>query len=126
MCIRDRVRVVARGASGLDFDYERAGADHRCRMDPDESKVWINEDHPVIKRYLRSADSERAGETSVEFRTMLAEMLCATVVRYGLMKKRVEPEDPSILLTAYQQKYEPLLRRINERLIQRSEISPQR
>lgn len=111
------LHVGSRGVSGLHIDFEDADPVYRSRLDHDDGTLWVNRAHPVVKRYLGAPTNDTSAQDSVHFRTMLAELLVAAVVRYQLQERYQEPVDASVVFTAYQQDLERLLTRVSSVLI---------
>ena len=111
------LHVGSRGVSGLHIDFEDADPAYRSRLDHDEGTLWVNRAHPVVKRYLGARTDDTSAQDSVHFRTMLAELLVAAVVRYQLQERYQEPVDASVVFTAYQQDLERLLTRVSSALV---------
>ncbi len=113
------IRTRLPGLSGMEvkLSEEHVDVPQRVWYDAEVNLLTVNAKHPDVSRFLGPYEESRPGQESLEFRTMLRELVCHAVVSYALQETQSELRDTGQILGAYEREYERLIERTRSILI---------
>ncbi|MYD53784.1 MAG: sensor histidine kinase [Chloroflexi bacterium] len=117
------VVVTSRGTQGLTIQFQQSDIERRAWLSQEGSAVIVNTSNRVIARYLGAEAAGWPGQETLEFRTMLAEILATTIVTHSMSRRHNESRDVPRLFAEYQTRLDRILPRLHGALIAQGEIS---
>ena len=113
------VSVTSGGLAGLKIIYEDGveGEPNRAWYEADQNLLKINALHPDVKRFLGPKDEMWPGQSTPEFRTLLRELVCHTMVSYAVSRTADSTLEPAEVLGRYEIEVQGLIRRTRALLV---------
>lgn len=120
------IGVTSRGTQGLTIQFQESDIERRAWLSQEGAVVIVNASNRVIARYLGAETDGWPGQDTLEFRTMLAEILATTIVTHSMSRRHSESRDVPRLFAEYQTRLDRILPRLHAALIAQGEISKAR
>lgn len=113
------VSVTSGGLAGLKIIYEDGveGEPNRAWYEADQNLLKINALHPDVKRFLGPKEEMWPGQSTPEFRTLLRELVCHTMVSYAVSRTAESGLEPAEVLGRYEIEVRELVRRTRALLV---------
>lgn len=113
------VSVTSGGLAGLKIIYEDGveGEPNRAWYEADQNLLKINALHPDVKRFLGPKEEMWPGQSTPEFRTLLRELVCHTMVSYAVSRTAEAGLEPAEVLGRYEIEVRELVRRTRVLLV---------
>lgn len=113
------VSVTSGGLAGLKIIYEDGveGEPNRAWYEADQNLLKINVLHPDVKRFLGPKDEMWPGQSTPEFRTLLRELVCHTMVSHAVSRTADSTLEPAEVLGRYEIEVQGLIRRTRSLLV---------
>lgn len=113
------VSVTSGGLAGLKIIYEDGveGEPNRAWYEADQNLLKINALHPDVKNFLGPKEEMWPGQSTPEFRTLLRELVCHTMVSYAVSRTADSTLEPAEVLGRYEIEVQGLIRRTRSLLV---------
>lgn len=113
------VSVTSGGLAGLKIIYEDGveGEPNRAWYEADQNLLKINALHPDVKSFLGPKEEMWPGQSTPEFRTLLRELVCHTMVSYAVSRTADSTLEPAEVLGRYEIEVQGLIRRTRSLLV---------